>query len=78
MYSVLGSLVDVVSVRDIVSGHGVLGVIDVVIVVGDLAFGVVSVVSAVSVLGVSVADVVIALGEVSVVSVVGDSQCTQC
>ena len=75
MYSVLGSLVDVVSVRDIVSAHGVLGVIDVVSVVGDLAFGVVS---AVSVLDVSVADVVIAHGEVSVVSVVGDSQGTQC
>ena len=70
MYSVLGSLVDVVSVRDVVSVHGVLGKVDVVSVVGDLAFGVVSV------LGVSVADVVIALGEVSVVSVVGDSQCS--
>ena len=75
MYSVLGSLVDVVSVRDVVSVHGVLGEVDVVSVVGDLAFGVVS---AVSVLGVSAADVVIALGEVSVVSIVGDSQCTQC
>ena len=50
MYSVLGSLVDVVSVRDVVSVHGVLGKVDVVSVVGDLAFGVVS---AVSVLGVS-------------------------
>ena len=69
MYSVLGSLVDVVSV------HGVLGEVDVVSVVGDSALGVVS---AVSVLGVSVVNVVIALGAVSVVSVVGDSQYTQC
>ena len=35
MYSVLGSLVDVVSVRDVVSVHGVLGEVDVVSVVGD-------------------------------------------
>ena len=42
MYSVLGSLVDVVSVRDVVSVHGVLGEVDVVSVVGDSALGVVS------------------------------------